>query len=184
MTPFAAKRINALFLLVIAIVLMVAFYYQWFHRELPCPLCLFQRIAFLGMAVGFLLNDRFGIKPAHYGISMLGAIFGLIASMRQVLLHILPGDAGYGSTFLGLHFYSWSFVLYMGFIFAMTLMMLATQSYALESKAEIKKEYTWPMKAVAILIIVLAIANLSTTFFECGLGVCPDNPVQYRYHLR
>ena len=33
-------------------------------------------------------------------------------SGRQVLLHILPGDPGYGGEVLGLHLYSWAFIVF------------------------------------------------------------------------
>ena len=37
---------------------------------------------------------------------------------RQVLLHIMPGDAGYGSALLGYHYYTWAFI---GFAVAIVL---------------------------------------------------------------
>ena len=35
---------------------------------------------------------------------------GAIAA-RQILLHIMPGDPGFGSAFLGMHFYTWALPL-------------------------------------------------------------------------
>ncbi|WP_201276895.1 hypothetical protein [Microbulbifer sp. ALW1] len=35
---------------------------------------------------------------------------GMVSSARQVLLHIAPGNPGYGSPFLGMHFYTWALV--------------------------------------------------------------------------
>jgi hypothetical protein len=106
------RSLNSLGLLGISAVLVVAFFYQLLFGELPCPLCLLQRAAFVALGLGFLLNIRFGSSPAHYGLMLVSAVIGAGTALRQILLHILPGDPGYGSTFLGLHFYSWAFVAF------------------------------------------------------------------------
>ena len=33
-----------------------------------------------------------------------------MVAMRQILLHIMPGDPGYGSALLGYHYYCWAFI--------------------------------------------------------------------------
>ena len=43
---------------------------------------------------------------------ILGALLGMVMSTRQVLLHIKPGDPGYGGTVLGLHFYTWALITF------------------------------------------------------------------------
>ena len=59
-----AITLNALGLYAIALVLLVAFGAQFVLDELPCPLCLLQRIQFAMLAVGPILNVRFGPRPA------------------------------------------------------------------------------------------------------------------------
>ena len=61
----------------IATILMVAFGLQFGLNEPPCPLCNLQRAAFVLCGFGFVLNLRFGIQPLHYGLVLLGALFGL-----------------------------------------------------------------------------------------------------------
>ncbi len=78
--------------------------------ELPCPLCLLQRIDFIALGRGLLLNMRFGPSPLHYGLVIAAALFGAAAAGRQVLLHIVPGSGAYGSPLFGLHLYTWSLV--------------------------------------------------------------------------
>src|SRR5437667_8060991 len=107
--------VNALGLCGIALVLVAAFAGQILLGELPCPLCLLQRLLFATLAIGPILNIRFGPRPSHYAMSLLAAVVGAVASTRQVLLHILPGDAGYGSALLGYHYYSWALI---GFVAA------------------------------------------------------------------
>jgi disulfide bond formation protein DsbB len=106
MSQTRAITLNALSLYAVALVLAAAYAAQFILHELPCPLCLLQRILFAALAVGPILNIRFGPRPSHYAMSLLAAVAGALASTRQVLLHIMPGDAGYGSALLGYHYYS------------------------------------------------------------------------------
>src|SRR5512144_1680427 len=96
----------------IAAALLVAFGLQFALNELPCPLCMLQRVALVLCGFGFLLNLRFGAQPLHYGLSILSALFGFAAAGRQVLLHIVPGTGAYGSALFGLHLYAWSLILF------------------------------------------------------------------------
>jgi len=107
MTRSLALTLNALGLYAIALVLAVAFAAQLLLDELPCPLCLIQRIQFAMLAVGPILNVRFGPRPSHYAVSLFAAIAGAAFAARQILLHIMPGDPGYGSALLGYHYYTW-----------------------------------------------------------------------------
>jgi len=63
-------------------------------------------LQFALLAIGPILNVRFGPRPSHYALSLLAAIVGAAFSTRQILLHILPGDTGYGTALLGYHYYS------------------------------------------------------------------------------
>jgi disulfide bond formation protein DsbB len=96
-TQTRAIALNALSLYAVALVLAAAFAAQFALHELPCPLCLLQRILFAVLAIGPIMNIRWGPRPSHYALSMLAAVAGAVASTRQVLLHIMPGDSGYGS---------------------------------------------------------------------------------------
>ena len=80
---------------------------QFAYDNLPCPLCLLQRIAFTMMAAGLIYNLGFGPRARGYGLILLAAIFGGAVSIRQILLHIAPGDPGYGAPVFGLHDYTW-----------------------------------------------------------------------------
>ena len=66
MTRSLALTLNALGLYAVALVLVIAFAAQLLLNELPCPLCLLQRIQFAMLAVGPILNLRFGPRPSHY----------------------------------------------------------------------------------------------------------------------
>jgi disulfide bond formation protein DsbB len=92
------------------LVLAAAFAVQLKTGELPCPLCVMQRIAVMMCALGplqILTRNRAGSLTAQdiaigCGIAIVAAVVGAAASSWQILLHILPGDQGYGSALLGL----------------------------------------------------------------------------------
>jgi disulfide bond formation protein DsbB len=96
-SPKLAITLNALALYAISAVLAVAFYWQFAYGELPCPLCMLQRASFSALAVGPVLAIRHGPKPQHYGLTILAALMGAAVAARQILLHIMPGDPGFGS---------------------------------------------------------------------------------------
>jgi disulfide bond formation protein DsbB len=176
MNARTAILLNALALYAVTLVLLLGFYFQLAWRELPCPLCLLQRVAFVGLAVGPVLNIRYGPRPSHYALSVLAAIFGMIVSVRQVMLHILPGDKGFGSPIMGLHFYTWAGLIFLLAIALIALIMLFDRQFA---------EAPAPPPAFATiavwLVMLVTLANIVSTLFECGLAVCPENPVRYLF---
>jgi disulfide bond formation protein DsbB len=178
MTRSVAVTLNALGLYAIALVLASAFAAQLLLGELPCPLCLIQRIQFAMLAIGPLLNIRFGPRPSHYAVSLLSAVAGAGFAMRQILLHIAPGDPGYGTALLGYHYYSWAFI---GFAVALVLsavMLLFDGQFAAANPGE-PASVGWFGRAAVWLVIVLVALNVVSGLLECGFDACPDNPVTY-----
>ena len=106
------RLLNLLGLLGVSLVLLAAFYYQLFQNELPCPLCLLQRGCFVALGIGFALNLSVGPSRLHDAMMLVSGLLGAGTALRQWLLHIAPGDAGYGSPLLGVHFYTWAFVAF------------------------------------------------------------------------
>jgi hypothetical protein len=114
-------------------------------------------------------------------MSLLAALVGAIVSIRQVLLHILPGDPGYGSAIAGLHYYSWAAV-----IFTLAIALIGV-ILMFERQFDDAATPWWPptFAIVAVWpIIVLAAANGVSTLLECGITWCPDNPVRYEMLTR
>ena len=135
MTPKLAIRLNALALYAVSAVLVLAFYWQLVYDEVPCPLCLLQRVALTGLAVGPILTIRHGPRPANYGLVIIAALMGAAIAARQILLHIMPGDAGFGSAFLGLHFYTWAFLCFVGAILWSAVMLTFGRQFAPQPNA-------------------------------------------------
>ncbi|WP_296925204.1 disulfide bond formation protein B [Thiohalocapsa sp.] len=101
MNDWWARLLNALGLIAISGVLGYAFADQLIGHDLPCPLCLLQRVGFMLAGFGLALNVAFGQRASHYAVVILGAVAGFAIAVRQVLLHIVPGSGSYGDAFLG-----------------------------------------------------------------------------------
>ncbi|WP_246583801.1 disulfide bond formation protein B [Bradyrhizobium iriomotense] len=169
--------LNLLGLLGISLVLTVAFFYQLALGELPCPLCLLQRAGFIAIGMGFLFNLRLGERPSHYAMILMASLVTGFISMRQVSLHLAPGDPGYGSALWGLHFYTWALIAAVGVVCYVALIFVWKDATG-------KREGDAPMtgfasNSVFAIFALLVAANLLSTVLECGAGQCDDNPVRY-----
>jgi disulfide bond formation protein DsbB len=171
-----SELINILGLFGISVSLLVAFYYQLASHDLPCPLCLLQRVGMILIGFGFLLNVRFGIRSAHYGVALIGCLLTCFIATRQVFLHITPGDAGYGSTLFGLHFYTLAVLTSLAAIVAIALLLML-KSWE-KSGADKARVNGWGKFAMTVFAVLIA-ANLASTVLECGGGQCDDNPTFY-----
>lgn len=174
--PRLALALNAIAIHAISLILVAAFAAQVLLGELPCPLCLLQRVAFTALAVGPILNLRFGPRPSHYALTLLAACLGAAFSMRQVLLHIAPGDPGYGSAILGLHAYTWAFLAFAAAILLTAVTMLLDAQFDREDE---HPALTLFHRSAVWLIVAVTVANAASVLLECGFDVCADNPVRY-----
>jgi hypothetical protein len=84
--------------------------------------------------VGPVLTIRHGPKPGNYGLVIIAALLGAAIAARQILLHILPGDTGFGSPFLGLHFYTWAFLFFVSAMLAAGVMLTFNRQFTPEGK--------------------------------------------------
>jgi len=92
-----STRLFYLFFVVLpAVMLAYAYYLQFVDGLTPCPLCIFQRLAYLAIIVVAL----FGVihAPVNYflriysGLIALSAMVGAVIAGRQVWLQHLPAD--------------------------------------------------------------------------------------------
>ncbi len=177
MTQTRAITLNALGLYAVALVLTAAFAAQFVLHELPCPLCLLQRILFATLAIGPILNIRFGPRPSHYAMSLFAAVAGAVVSTRQVLLHIMPGDAGYGSALMGYHYYTWALIGFIAAIVLLASILLFDRQFDDTAPQPI---FGGAFAQAAVwLVIGLTGLNVVSTLLECGFGACADNPIVY-----
>ena len=167
--------LNILGLLGITSVLLMGAVLQVAWNELPCPLCLLQRVGFVMVMFGFMLNIIYGTQQRHYGVILVGALFGAATALRQVSLHVIPGTPGFGSPILGMHYYTWAFVIFMMAIVGVAVLLM------LWNNRESTKNYQMNAlgKFACVLAIVAVLINVLLTFVECGPYQCPDNPATY-----
>lgn len=164
---------NQIGLMLLLILFAVSFYVQLVWHDLPCPLCLLQRIAFCAIGVAIVFNLNIEIRARHYGLMILAALFGLITATRQILLHILPNDPGFGPPIMGLHIYSWSALLFMAVLILSAIALLLDKGF---HKAVSSKITT----ALTVIFLLFVGLNAVSTLLECGLTECPDNPTHYK----
>lgn len=182
-SPNPARTLNAIGLIVVCGVLIGAYFFQFTLNELPCPLCLLQRVAFVAVGYGLALNLIYGSKPHHYGIMLIAAVYGGSVSIRQILLHIVPGTGSYGSPVLGLHYYTWAGIAFFLVILGTAIMLLFEGQYRkLRDEPSHEKFGGQKLAKFAFfLLLFLAAANAVTTLLECGPLICDDPPTGYKF---
>ncbi len=182
------KLINSLNLLGLSFSLLVAFVLQFALRELPCPLCLLQRIGLLAISFGFLLNVHYQIRPGHYSLSLLAAVFTGVAAMRQVVMNALPPH-GYGYPELGLHLYTWVFLICIATIVYTSIILSIPGQYTSRNYSEHIQEpksawvRTLSHLAFAFLFLMV-VGNAVSNYFECGLHTCSGDFLTYKVKLK
>lgn len=172
--------LNYLYLLammiVIAGILTAAMIMQYVYGELPCPLCLLQRVALFGVCFGIMLNFRNGFSNQNTGFSLLFTIFLLIVSVRQSLLDIYPrpGHEYIGSAVFGIHMPVWSIIIALVLLiaYAAKLAVLGGDRHLREAEV-----WTFPVICrlaciVSVYVIILCLINLVSVVVQCGFGQC------------
>ncbi len=159
---------------VIAAVLSAALFMQYVRGELPCPLCLLQRVAMLGVCFGLMQNFRSGFSDRNLGYSLLFSVFLLVVAARQTLLDIYPrpGHEYVGSAVLGLHMPVWSVLIAVALIgaFALKLCIVGTEDGA---RGPDRRSLVGQLAAaVSLYVIALALVNFGSVVVQCGLDEC------------
>ncbi len=156
---------------------------QFLTGEPPCPLCVMQRIAMMLAALGpvhiLLSARRDGLTAREIGLGsgllILGSLLGAAISIRQILLHILPGDPGFGSPVLGYHLYTWALIVF--------ACCIAAGGAQLTGLAWFQPAPAMPVPGARLTAAALGatvIANILSVIAEAGLAWhLPDNPVTY-----
>lgn len=174
-------------MLAYTVVMLSAFFIQFVKGEFPCPLCMLQRYGMILATIGALfvvMQARRGtLTTARYaqglGMGLLSVLAGASVSIRQIELHILPGDPGYGEPFLRLHLYTWAFVTFvivMIYVGVMLMLMPRGIPQAPAAGTAARKLST----AIIWLFIAVVAANVIAIIFLEGFAwVLPDDPMSY-----
>jgi len=169
------------------VVMLMAFSVQFLQGEYPCPLCMLQRYAMILSTIGALwiiMQARRGeLTTARYaqalGMGVLAAVTGTSVSMRQILLHILPDDQGYGSKVLGLHLYTWADITFAIVVLYVAIALMLT-SKAVPTAPAIGSLGWKVSTGLGWLFLLVVAANVVAIIFLEGFAwVLPDDPNGY-----
>lgn len=92
----SGRLINGAGFLACLLLLVYAYYLQYYQGLEPCPLCIFQRVAMAALGVVFLMAAVH--NPSRLGARVYGALLGLVALIgaaiagRHVWIQNLPPD--------------------------------------------------------------------------------------------
>ena len=169
--------LNDLFLLAmmltIAAILTVAMVLQYYGGEIPCPLCLLQRVAMFGVGFGIILHFRHGYSAQNTGISLLFTLFLLIVSVRQTLLDIYPrpGHSYIGSAVLGLHMPVWSVVIAVAVLtaFAIELAVLGGEDLRVPQRSSALGRIA---QLLGLYMVAIGLINFASVAIQCGVDAC------------
>ncbi|NGX58385.1 MAG: Disulfide bond formation protein B [Chlamydiae bacterium] len=166
-----STQLNALLILILSGIIISAFGVQIFLEEQPCPLCFLQRLGMTGVAIGAIMNLRFGIKTKHYAVSLLSCVFGGVVALRQTALHICPGDPSFGEPILGLDLWVWSFLV---FVCSITYIAFLLFLYDPEYATQKTQKMNWFGKLAIWIFVLVTIGNILSVLHSCGLGPCSE----------
>ncbi|MDR3624538.1 MAG: disulfide bond formation protein B [Chlamydiales bacterium] len=166
------KNCNALIVIIISLILLGAYGVQFLAHEQPCPLCMLQRLAMLSVAAACLCNIRFGIHMSHYAVVLLSSFVGGLVALRQISLHVCPGfSPSFGMPVFGLSLYTWSFVVFVCCIVAVAFLLFI---YDPRENPQVNAPLNALAKWSFFLIFVICLANIITTYLQCGFGACNE----------
>ena len=161
-------------LYVLAAILSTAMAFQYLGGEIPCPLCLLQRVAMFGVCFGIVQNFRNGYSDRNSGWSLLFSLFLLIVSVRQTLLNIYPrpGHAYVGSAIFGIHMPVWCVLI------ATALLIAFAQKFAVLGGDE-KLAGRKPQGALGklatfgmVYVLILCAINFVSVVVQSGADAC------------
>jgi disulfide bond formation protein DsbB len=190
MLLFLDRLVLLVMLAAVAGVLTAAMVLQIGFGDVPCPLCLLQRVALFGCAFGLIRElrdaaaagrtDRSTHRSTHRGtgIALGCAVLLLVIAARQTLLDIVPrpGHAYVGEAVLGLHMPVWSVVIAVALLTGMAarLALFGTPDAAPAGRDSLSRH--WPLESCArgleLYLVALCALNVITVVLQCGLGAC------------
>ncbi|WP_306335274.1 disulfide bond formation protein B [Streptomyces sp. KL118A] len=160
---------------------------QFGSWDYPCPLCMVQRMFMLLAALGALHVVRAGMRGTitgrdyltGWGLALVACMAGGFTSWRQTMLHILPGDAGYGDPVLGLHLYVWAWILFMASVLAIGVLMAFAPWTAAPHPAPASRSVG---RLVFGFVALVTAVNLVAVFLLEGFHwFLPDDPARYQF---
>ncbi|MFI1914258.1 disulfide bond formation protein B [Nocardia sp. NPDC020380] len=161
---------------------------QFGSWDYPCPLCMVQRNFMILAALGGAYIVRKGMSGSiarrdymiGWGLCVVGCFGGGFAAWRQTMLHIMPGDKGYGGAVLGLHLYVWAWILFVAAITTIGVVLSVSNMTAAE-RIPTGGLHTLLGKLAIWFCGLVIVINLVSVFALAGFHwFLPDDPSCYR----
>ena len=167
------RLVLLLMLLILAAILTAAMTLQYAFADLPCPLCLLQRVAMFGCCFGLIQQLRAGGSERGSGISLLSALLLLVISVRQTLLDLFPRpEHSYiGNAVFGVHMEVWSVFVAVALLlgFAIRFTLFGAPRAALETEGSMMRRFA---RGLGIYVVVICAINFLSVVLQCGIGEC------------
>src|ERR1700735_162169 len=167
------RLILCLMLLALVGVPTAAMGFQYLDGEIPCPLCLLERVAMFACCFGLIWQLEDGGSQRGAGIAMISAVLLLIISVRQTLLDIVPrpGHAYIGSAVFGLHMAVWSVLIAVALLigFAVRLAVLGDPNWAAPAESSTLARLS---TGLGLYVAILCAINFISVLVQCGFGQC------------
>ena len=171
-------------ILVLCGVLGGSLFIQIILGDFPCPLCMVQRMAMMLCALGqvYILckinvegRIRWSDFATGHAMTLFSAVAGATMSIRQILLHIIPPDPGFGMAVFGLHLYTWGLFVFTAEVLAVAInLMIAPREWS-ETVPGDRRLTRFVLTFMVALLVLFATA----TFVEQGFHwILPDDPVR------
>ncbi|MHB2208431.1 disulfide bond formation protein B [Methylobacterium sp. CM6257] len=160
-------------LLVLAAILTAAMVLQYGYGEIPCALCLLQRVAMFGICFGLIHHLQLENGARGVGLALVSAVFLLFISGRQTLIDIYPrpGHSYVGSAVLGLHMPVWSVLIALSIISALSIQIAVVGELQLR-RGDLSPKVVRIARWTGLYVIMLSVINVVSVFLQCGFDAC------------
>ncbi len=179
------RLILVLMLAVLAAILTAAMVMQYAFGEIPCPLCLLQRVAMFGCCFGLIAQLRTDNSERGTGIALVFAVLLLVISVRQTLLDLFPrpGHDYVGSAVFGIHLPVWSVIIAVALLlgFAIRLALFGGARGAADAERHVQGYVHGHVRGylpgaivrtLALYVIAICAINFLSVIAQCGFDQC------------
>ncbi|WP_295142668.1 disulfide bond formation protein B [uncultured Reyranella sp.] len=158
---------------ILAAILTAAMVMQFAFGEIPCPLCLLQRVAMFGCCFGLLHQLRARESERGGGVALLFALLLLVIASRQTLLDLVPrpGHAYIGSAVFGIHMPVWSVVIGVSLMLALALRLTLFGAPRLLPQTG-RPPLARAARLLEFYVVMICVINFASVVLQCGLGEC------------
>lgn len=159
--------------IVLSAILTAAMVMQFAFGEIPCPLCLLQRVAMFGCCFGLLHQLRARESERGGGIALLFALLLLVIAARQTLLDIVPrlGHAYIGTAVFGVHMPVWSVVIGVSLLLALALRLTLFGAPRLLPPAG-RPPLARATRLLELYVVLICAINFGAVVLQCGFDQC------------